>query len=357
MAKCMSCEKFSLLTCKFGNVILCNKCGSLINISAWKDRSFNSINDLLTKRDNAVQSAKSNNVPQMIIDEITKYFQEYIDAGFILSLDGKAGQTIKVFSDHCIVYTESEGKKNNLVDKFFQFDPIEIENKYDEYDDDDDDDDEIFSSRDKKNIVYGLMSGKIVKTGVDAAVTAVLNKQEKEKQAEKKATQKRKQKERIRRENEIKYESRYQEREKRIERLIHVGESRIDFNSISDVIVYSKAKMSNGYLQFVPNGCSPDDLYKCNYFFFNNSTPFQAKKTKSEVENLRNIISKQLTNKAKTSTKKSKSTKTLQKDSEKEAHSNNMDVFVEIRNFKQLLDEGIISQEEFDAKKKELLKL
>ena len=46
----------------------------------------------------------------------------------------------------------------------------------------------------------------------------------------------------------------------------------------------------------------------------------------------------------------------------KEESSNNQtksdtDKFEEIRKYKQLLDENIISEEEFEAKKKELLKL
>ena len=36
---------------------------------------------------------------------------------------------------------------------------------------------------------------------------------------------------------------------------------------------------------------------------------------------------------------------------------NKSDAFDEIRKYKQLLDEGIITQEEFDVKKKELLNL
>ena len=236
MAKCMACGKTALLTTTFGNVVLCKNCGSLANVPAWNSRNFASMDELLNQKSEAIQKATSNNVPQGIIEEIASFFDEYISAGFITTINGKAGQTLKVFSDYCIITTKSEGKKTELENMFYQFD-----------DQDDAEDDSLISSADKKNLVKGLMSGKLVQTGIGVALSATLNQQEKEKEAERKS----------------------RERQKNVQRLITVGEKRVDVRNMSSVETFSRMNTANGYLKFVPKGVSSNNLYSCEYFFLN----------------------------------------------------------------------------------------
>lgn len=206
---------------------------------------------------------------------------------------------------------------------FYQFD-----------DDDDYDDDDVLSSEDKRSLARGLMTGKIVQAGIGAAVSATLNKQEKEKNAERKS----------------------HERHKNIARLISVGERRVNLNSIACVETFSKANTANGYLKLVHKGAMPNTLYDCEYFFFNNSIPFKSKKIKQEVENIKNILTERIA-----AAEQAALTAAIQAERQKAEQQfvpqNNVDVFDEIRKYKQLLDEGIITEEEFNSKKKELLKL
>ena len=318
MAKCMSCEKTILLTKSFGNVILCKNCASIIDVSSWKSREFSSMTDLLNTKNVALQKASNGSISQNVISEIKSYFDEYVDAGFITSLDGKAGQTLKVFANHCIISTKSETKKTELENMFYQFD------------DDDYDDNELLTNADKKSLARGLMTGKIVQAGIGAAVSATLNKQEKEKNAEKKSL----------------------ERHKNISRLITVGDRRVNFTNISCVETFSRANTANGYLKFVKKGAQQNTLYDCEYFFFNNSIPFKSKKIKESIENIKNVLIERidtLEQEEKQTTRRTVIPKTQHKD--------NVDSFDEIRKFKQLLDEGIITEDEFNTKKKELLKL
>lgn len=338
MAKCMSCGKTALLTTTFGNVVLCKNCGSLANVPAWSNRDFSSMDELINLKNDAIQKAVANNMPQGLVAEITRFFDEYINAGFITTVNGKAGQSLKVFSNYCIIATKSEGKKTELENMFYQFDD----------DDDDDDDDSLISSDDKRNLVKGLMSGKLVQTGIGVAVSATLNQQEKEKMAEKKS----------------------RERHKNVERLITVGERRVDLRNMASVEVFSRANTANGYLKFVPKGVSANNLYSCEFFFFNNSIPFESKKIKQRVEGIRNIISERIANaerEMQMATAQAEQRRIEQQRIEQEEQVRKMveqatqqtkpDAFEEVRKFKQLLDEGIISESEFNAKKKELLGL
>jgi len=324
MAKCMSCGKTTLLTSNFGDVVLCKNCASIVNVPLWGDRNFLSIEELMEQKKLVMQKAVSNNISETIVQRIAQYFDEYIDDGFVTTINGKAGQIIKVFADYCIITTKNEIKKNELVSMFHQFD----DNYYDDYRADN----ELLSSDDKQNLVKGLLSGRIVQAGVGVALSATLNKQEKEKITEKKS----------------------QERRRKVEQLITVGDRKVFYEKISQVDIFSRPNTTNGYLKFVPAGDNVDSLYDCEYFFFNNSIPFETKKIKQRVESVKSIVSKRIAEIEQVSKKM-----IIAQEQEKATQNKTSSInsFDEIRKFKQLLDEGIITQEEFDVKKKELLGL
>ena len=330
MAKCKSCGKNSLFTTKFHNFVLCKNCGSLVNVSSWKNRDFETIDELLQKKEEIIQKATTNNMSAEFIADISNYFDEYINDGFVLSINGKAGQLLKIFKNYCVVFTKNETKKTELTNSFYHFD-----DNYNE-EEDDIDDESLLTPNDKKNLVKGLISGKIVQTGINVALSAAVNKNEKE---------------RTRKEKEKIAERKEEERERKAERLVSVGEKRIEFKNIKDIEVFSKPNIANGYLKFVPINVSSTNLYKCHYFFFNNSIPFGSRKIKKKIEYANNIIYK-LIEENKTAQKQEKAKK-----EKTEARKNNGAAFDEIREFKKLLDEGIISEEEFNNKKKELLNL
>lgn len=322
MAKCMACGKTSFLTTNFGNIVLCKNCGSIVNASAWISRDFMSTDEMLNQKNDAIHRATANNMSPVIINEIVRYFDEYINAGFITSINGKFGQTLKVFETHCIITTKNDMKK------------IELENMFYQFDDNDSDDDELFSWSDKRNLVNGLMSGKLVQAGIGAAVAATLNQQEKEKAAEKKS----------------------HERHKNIERLITVGERRVDLRNISSVETFSRMNTANGYLKLINKGAEKNTLYDCEYFFFNNSIPFESKKIRQQIETIKNVLNERIT----VLEAEAREIAVQKQQNDADIHTtqpNKMDAFDEIRKFKQLLDEGIISEDEFNVKKKQLLGL
>ena len=312
MEKCMSCGKNALFTIDFGRTILCRNCAAAVNVSAWKNRDFESTDDLTRKKNDAISRALANCIAPNIVTEITGYFDEYTDNGFEKTIDGKAGQTLKVFKDYCIITTKNERKSDDLKREFYQFEDKDV-----------DDNDELLSPDNKKRLMKGLMSGRLIKTGIDVAVSATINKQEKEKTAKLRA----------------------QEREKRIDQLITVGERRVTWCVFDSVKILTKSGCNYGCLRFSKKGT--DIIYNSEYFIFNNSIPFESKRIRREVEAIQRTINKRIQDYqgaevARTATNHSSKTE---------------DVFSEIRKYKGLLDDGIITQDEFITKKKQLLGL
>lgn len=317
MKKCMSCEKSIFSPQSFGDVILCKKCASSINLSAWCTRDFASMNDLMNQKKVTIQKATSSNVSAVVIEKITAFFDEYINMNFIASADGKLGQTLKVFENQCIITTKSEGKKDSLSCLFCDINTD---------DDDDEADDKMFSSTEKMSLVQGLMSGRIVQTGIGAVASAAIRKKEKEKNEAKKAKEKQKQEDIL-----LDY----------IEQKITVGERVVRLDKIAKINIVDKRGFGCGYLQFIHEEAN-DNLADCDYFFFNDS-----KKIKKLIQPIVDIINEKI------STAKDNAI-AIQKETTLKKETN---AFEEIRQFKQLLDEGIISEEEFNAKKQQLLSL
>ena len=311
MEKCSICGKTVIMKTCFGKEILCKKCDTLINASLWNKREFSSSDDLLEKKNNALRLAKSNKLPENIINSINLFFDEYIKDGYITSINGKAGQTLKVFENYCIVSTKNETSKTSLINMFYQFD-----------DEDYDDDDEALTSEDKLQLAKGVLKGGLIKTGIGVAMSVGLKQSAKEQNLAKKE----------------------RARERKLEKIIKVGDKKLLFKDYNFVDTFSKVNTANGYLKFVPINTNPDDIYECDYFFFNNSIPFESKRIKQKMETIKNIIEEKISSEKKMEVEKN----TLKNETER-------DRFEEIRKFKQLLDEGIITEEEFQAKKKELL--
>lgn len=352
MAKCMACGKMALLTTTIGNVILCKNCASMIGAPVWRDREFASRDELINQKNFAIQKATVEKMPPDVIMEITRFFDEYINAGYVTTINGKAGQTLKVFANYCVIITNSESTKSELESRFRQFEPDD--------DDSSNNDDSFFSSEDKRRMVNGLMSGRLVQTGIGAVVSATINQQEKEKAAEERARKK------------------AHERSLKVGRLISVGERRIFLKNIEDVQTFCRSNNTHGYLKFIPKGVSPSNIYECEYFFFSNSIFHQTKQMKQNVESIKNylieridgleremreaLIKQKQWKEEQLAAKQAEQIKqiieqTTQQNVQSTAQQNKPDAFEEIRKFKQLLDEGIISEDEFNAKKKELLGL
>ncbi len=326
MDKCMACGKTALLGKSFGNTILCRNCASILDLSNWIKRDFASINELKTAKLDIIQKATSNNMPEYIVQSVSNYFDEYIDAGYVTTIDGRAGQILKVFSEFCVISTANESVCDELVNNFDEFDGYEREN-----------DDSLFSSNDKMNIVSGLMSGRLVRTGIGVAVSASLNKQRKEKEAERLA----------------------KEHQEKVEVLFNAGDRRIILYNISSVELYSRSNITNGYLQFIPRNITSPGIYDCEYFVYNNSLVFHAKKMRENINSIRSFLNDRIAylHNQKQENEKSLEEENIRKIVEQTVQQSKTDSFEEIRKYKALLDEGIITEEDFISKKKELLGL
>lgn len=337
MNKCMSCNKTLILGKKIGNTIICKNCADLIEYSSWNDRCFSSFDELVEMKKHVVQLANNNGIKKEVINSIEDYFNEYVDAEFAGAVDGKSGQILTVFSDYCILNIKNDSAKSSADTMFREF-ILEEDEEYE------DDDDEILSTDDKIKIAKSFLTGNIVKTGITVATSKVIQSKAKEEL------------------KELKEEKKEKEICRNIDKILKIGDKIIDLKNIRKIEYFNKNN-KKGYLKFIPNGISEEEIYKSEYFFFKDNIPFMSKNIGLKVDNIYKILNDKITKIkseiSKENEEKERITKEKKEESKLETKKENMsaDSFELIKKYKDLLDEGIISVEEFDKKKKELLNL
>ena len=369
MAKCMGCGKTILIGTELGNGKLCGSCSGKIYFQNWRKREFQSMEELVNQKSKALQSAMEARFPQDTINQICYYFDEYISAGFYTCINGKAGQVIKIFSDYCVIYTKEADRSNiaGLFNKIFS------EKKQPLY------------ISEKDNIVNGVMKGKLLNTGIGYATAAILDNVTKEAEED--------------------------EKHDKALQIIPLGEYRINYNNISRIEL--KNSSSAGVIRFIPNGIEDNDYYSCMYFFFDTAIPFKTKKMNQVVNYAFNYMQDRIyqcnntqmspmnrmmpmnqmapmnqmmsmnqmapmnqmmpvnqmapMNQMTTMSQMAPMNQTppnnilaqnFYGDSTNKGildQTHQEDMFEEIRRYKELLDEGIISEDEFNQKKKQLL--
>lgn len=330
MFKCAACGKDSILPSQIGSKQICKICASKLELTGYKKGDYSTVEELMAKRDIVISKLRNNGFLEDGIKGIEEYFQSIINEGFIIHFDGKCGQSIKVFNDYVIINTKNEMQKTGIVNLFSQLLP-----------DEEDEEDDLFVAHGDK-IVRGLMSGKLLQTGIGIMTSNAV----KEKQREKR--------------EEMQY--------RQLERMVVVGDVRINLHNVSSLEVYSKTNTANGYLRFIYKGQQFNDYYSSAYFFFNNSIPFESKKLKQKVVDVKSIIENNISaineQSSQNSNISNKNPKTAEDNKQGDeinintSTNSNSDVdyvITEIRKFKALYDDGIITDEEFTAKKKQLL--
>lgn len=280
-------------------------------ISKLQTQNYETRKELVDCKKQAIEMATENNFSNESIKSISDHFDSYINAGFVAGIDGQKGQTLQIFERYCVIITNSETTQKQLLNSFAEYNNDNDEEEYYKYDDYDDD--EVIAKNALKNIVTkGLIRG---------AISTYTNYKDMEKKSA---------------------EQHHALRMKRLREMpnILVGNDKIYLSSITTVDTYS-ASNTKGYIRFVPNITTINGNNPCKYFFFE---PQKSNRIHEIVDIINDKIDQN---------KYAKRHPTINITNDHQV-GNNID---EIKKYKQLLDEGIITEEEFNNKKKKLLDL
>ncbi len=323
MTKCDACGELMHTIHKMGNSNICKKCYSKIDTKEWRNKNYYSRNQLETEKDKVVIIAKSFLFPEDAINYIKETFDNKIPKDWICTIDGKRDQILTVYNDYFTINTTEDFDIDDVAEDY-----AEVYNE---------DHLTISKSKDKEISTKAVVKGttgiakdlltatvskkgrsksiknisKSISKGIGSAFDSILDELDDEEKIERKAFK------------AVKGTRKYQYTDFDIVKFREVGQDSI------------------GYLKFQnKNQSSSNDI-----LFFYDSTV--NKDVKNAISYVYDYMFKKLGKKE-------------EKEKEKEPvvqKTTNSQIADDIKKFKELLDCGAITQEEYDKKKKEILNL
>lgn len=105
MVKCDNCGRDSLFSKKIGSINLCKICCVLSNESKWNDVFYESSDEYNKTKKKLINSLTFKNFSKKAIDGINDYFESRYGPNYICGVDS-GRQTIKLFNDRVELYTD-----------------------------------------------------------------------------------------------------------------------------------------------------------------------------------------------------------------------------------------------------------
>lgn len=295
MKLCNGCGQSVITLKSIGSSWLCKNCYNKINIPAWRASEFEDNSEVEEFREALLNVANENNFGEEVVADINKHFDAKLKEGLIKQVDGGLGQKLKVYDEYCDLNTGKNFDRDEVSKKYAKL-VRKTQGK------------NLLSSDNMKKVAMGLVTGNVVKTGISLATSAAVN----------------------------------MAVEKIVPGATNIkvveGHYRIDY-SIYKVVDYQSlvdigGDESLGYIVFRSDN---DEVM----FFFRT----REKKASEAYSIICNKINEKVTELIKNTPEESNIVTTT------------MSVADEIMKYKQLLDIGAITQEEYDIKKQQLLNL
>lgn len=296
---CNICGKQSLFSIPIGGITLCKSCSSKLKTDSWYEKEYSSNDEVYKKKEEIVTLALKMNLSKELVLSIEKYFESRIVNGLVCIVDGEF-QKLTVYEDYFKITTYE-------VDE-------EVKKKYFDLMDDNRsrEDFGLFSQINAVDIVSGIMMpGGIVKKGAKIATSIAVS------GGAKKLT------ETVA--NKVKIFP------------MKSGEWVISYSDYDAVSVRRSGDLNIAAIIF--HDTKKENVDNAIFLIRNRS----FKKVNPAIEYIRKKMREQKDTKHFTSEEKT----VLQ----------NISVADEILKFKNLLDMDVITQEEFENKKKELLNI
>lgn len=298
MLQCDGCSQSVQNLQALGKANLCKQCFGKINVSAWKETEYEDNEKVEINRKKVLKIASKNGFSPIIIEGINMHFDSKLQKGLISSLDNHRGQKLNIFETHCILTTTDH------------FDIEENSKEYGKVLRKSQSKGGLISSNMVKSLANGVLSGGIVKAGINLATSAAINAA-----ADAIAPS------------------------KEVFKVIK-GKYKIDYLVYDQIDFQKKGDNEIGFIRFRNskfNGNQNEDIV----FIFGSSDG--KEKAYNEIIKWASITQQS-----------HKSTK------ENQSNQNSQTTYLpsvadEILKFKNLLDMGVITQEEFERKKKDLL--
>ena len=311
MRPCVCCGETVQQIHKVGKADLCKSCFGKINTEAWKHADYLDNEEVENNRKKILKIASKKKFPQVAIDGINAHFDQKIQKGLIVAIDNEEGQILKVFDTHIELTTTKEFDIESTKE--------EIQKLYEEHREELQKAGEEMDGAKIKGLAIGAISG-FMKGGIIGAATGAVGSALT--QAGSSAPRK---------QTSADWFSDCD---------FPIGKHKLDYGVYDSVKCYGSENLGAIILRFGSNQSAIRQKKDLSFVYYMSDD----KKFDVAIDNISKGIER---SKSQQQTKAQQSAQLLAQSS----------VADELLKFKQLLDAGAITQEEYDAKKKQLLNL
>ena len=163
MLQCDCCGQSVQHLQLLGKANICKDCFGKINSLAWNETEYDDNEGVEKNRQKVLKIATKNGFPPIVVDGINKHFDNKIQKGLICFVNGGKGQKLKVFNTHCVLITTGN------------FDVETISELYGKALKSTQPKESIFSNGVAKSLARNVLKGGIVKAGINLATSAAIN--------------------------------------------------------------------------------------------------------------------------------------------------------------------------------------
>lgn len=163
MNRCDCCGETVQTLQTLGEAKICKKCFSKINTSAWKETEYESNEEVENNRQKILKIASKNNFPLVAIDGINRYFDNKIQKDLIRIIDNHRGQILKVYKTHCVLVTNDSFNVEEISKKYGKAIKKGLPRE------------NFISNIEAKSLARSILKGGIVGAGINLATSAAIN--------------------------------------------------------------------------------------------------------------------------------------------------------------------------------------
>ena len=308
MKVCDACKESAATSFDLGGATICKKCMEKVQTHEWKRVNYITREEVESDKNKTISIAQKMNFPENAIEGIEAYYNQKNGLDWQFTLDGAAGQILKVYKTYCSITTTDDFDYEEI-----QEDLADMEGEAQVLSQNEDDG--LFTAKNLSQLASGVLKKGVIKGGVGFVATKAVSLMKDSYDEDRPKFKRKKSFSVVKGERKLPY-SHYE--------LTHYKD--LDSDGL-------------GYLRF----CSLDAKHTEVMFFFKAGAKGRVLK---EIKNACTAIMDNSVNLVKEGEKdrvpKPKAKSTAQ-------------ISADILKYKELLDVGAITQEEYDAKKKQLL--
>ena len=301
MKKCDVCGETKLTVEKMGKAIICKKCYSKLNIPEWKEDSFFDKQGLKESMNKVIAVAKKNNFPDSAIEYIEKKFNSKKSSDWLYMLKSDTGQTLDVYEKYMTLDTTDDFDDESMVEEYSKLimtkDPVNKTKTVGG---------EILN--DLSHLKNPLKPKNMVKTFANVAISN-MNKEEKPKE--------------------------------KVDFYVRKGKRRIEYSEYDSLFVrMPRDEELYGFINIKNSNNVNSNTSNILFFFYNDD---------DEIKHVNKIIS-YIEKKIIDNQKHTDETNKINESASQQKNS-----YDDLRELKKLLDDGIINEDDYEKKKKQIL--